>query len=74
MSTYYSPPSSPVSSFFPNGPASPHAFSSFHHSPRDDHALYAALRSPQSSQHSGQVPRQVSRGSGNTLKRLVGRN
>jgi len=42
-SNYTSPPSSPVASFFPTGPASPHAFSSFHQSPRDGHAMYAAL-------------------------------
>ncbi|KAI0368869.1 hypothetical protein BV20DRAFT_1036799 [Pilatotrama ljubarskyi] len=46
MSSYYSsPPSSPMSSFFPTGPASPHAFSSFQQSPRDSQAMYAALTS-----------------------------
>ncbi|KZT73320.1 hypothetical protein DAEQUDRAFT_721919 [Daedalea quercina L-15889] len=42
-SNYTSPPSSPIASFFPTGPASPHAFSSFHQSPRDGHTMYAAL-------------------------------
>ncbi|EPT03345.1 hypothetical protein FOMPIDRAFT_1022363 [Fomitopsis schrenkii] len=41
--SYSSPPSSPLASFFPTGPASPHAFASFHQSPRDRHAMYAAL-------------------------------
>ena len=41
--TYTSPPSSPITSFFPTGPSSPHAFASFHQSPRDGHAMYAAL-------------------------------
>ncbi|KAI8990689.1 hypothetical protein BD414DRAFT_514416 [Trametes punicea] len=46
MSSYYSsPPSSPVASFFPTGPASPHAFASFQQPPRDSHAMYAALAS-----------------------------
>ncbi|KAL7285072.1 hypothetical protein ACG7TL_000163 [Trametes sanguinea] len=46
MSSYYSsPPSSPMGSFFPTGPASPHAFSSFQQSPRDAQAMYAALTS-----------------------------
>ena len=41
--SYSSPPSSPIASFFPAGPASPHAFASFHQSPRDGHTMYAAL-------------------------------
>lgn len=41
--SYSSPPSSPMASFFPTGPASPHAFAGFHQSPRDGHAMYAAL-------------------------------
>ncbi|KAI0094408.1 hypothetical protein BDY19DRAFT_988256 [Irpex rosettiformis] len=40
MSSYYtSQPSSPVTGFFPNGPASPHAFSTFGQSPRDSHNM-----------------------------------
>ncbi|OCH93007.1 hypothetical protein OBBRIDRAFT_700715, partial [Obba rivulosa] len=46
MPSYYvSPSSSPVASFFPTGPASPHAFSSFQQSPRDSHAMWAAMGS-----------------------------
>lgn len=77
MSSYYSsPPTSPASGFFPSGPASPHAFASFHQSPRDNHSMYAAFGASHSSGHApGPVPRQASRGSGSsTLKRLVGRN
>ncbi|PCH34251.1 hypothetical protein WOLCODRAFT_148314 [Wolfiporia cocos MD-104 SS10] len=64
---YASTSSSPVSSFFPTGPASPHAFSSFHQSPRDTHAMFAAFSS--SGQHSGQRSGHSSAGS--ALKKTV---
>ncbi|KAL6303996.1 hypothetical protein BKA93DRAFT_718686, partial [Sparassis latifolia] len=35
-------PSSPITGFFPVGPAAPNAFTSFHQSPRDTHAMYEA--------------------------------
>ncbi|TFK82636.1 hypothetical protein K466DRAFT_294874 [Polyporus arcularius HHB13444] len=44
-SLYTSPPSSPIGSFFPTGPASPHAFSSFQQDPRSTHTMYSALGS-----------------------------
>ncbi|KAI0714852.1 hypothetical protein C8Q76DRAFT_795673 [Earliella scabrosa] len=44
-SLYSSPPSSPIASFFPTGPASPHAFASFQQDPRTTHSMYAALGS-----------------------------
>ncbi|KAG6851398.1 hypothetical protein H0H93_005796 [Arthromyces matolae] len=43
MSSYpYTVPSSPTYGFFPSGTTSPHAFASFHQSPRDTHNMYAA--------------------------------
>lgn len=45
MYSYSSPPSSPLSGFFPTGPASPHAFATFQQDPRGAHSMYAALRS-----------------------------
>ncbi|KAF8240790.1 hypothetical protein L208DRAFT_1383715 [Tricholoma matsutake] len=44
MSSYsYSTPSSPTYGFFPTGTTSPNAFVGFHQSPREQHAMYAAL-------------------------------
>ena len=43
MSYYSSPPSSPLSGFFPVGPAGPHAFAAFQQDPRTTHSMYAAL-------------------------------
>ncbi|KAK7695084.1 hypothetical protein QCA50_002274 [Cerrena zonata] len=69
--SYYSPPASPISGFFPTGPSSPHAFSSFGNSPRDTHDMYAALGSSRSSSSSNtQVKRQSS---SNPFKKLVSR-
>ncbi|EJF67281.1 hypothetical protein BD309DRAFT_871149 [Dichomitus squalens] len=44
-SIYTSPPSSPIASFFPTGPSSPHAFASFQQDPRNTHTMFAALAS-----------------------------
>ncbi|KAH0591266.1 hypothetical protein J132_10637 [Termitomyces sp. J132] len=41
-------PPSPSYGFFPSGTTSPNAFASFHQSPRDTHAMYAALASSSS--------------------------
>ncbi|KAF9469606.1 hypothetical protein BDZ94DRAFT_1242820 [Collybia nuda] len=58
MSSYsYTTPSSPTYGFFPTGATSPNAFASFHQSPRDTHAMYAAFASSTSNsqqQHGGQ--------------------
>ena len=43
MSYYTSPPTSPLSGFFPTAPAAPHAFAGFQQDPRATHAVYAAL-------------------------------
>ncbi|KAI0936943.1 hypothetical protein AcW1_001051 [Taiwanofungus camphoratus] len=69
---YTSPPSSPVTSFFPIGPASPHAFSSFHTSPRDGHAMYATMGAGNGAQGGVQSSGQANSGV-STLKRLVGK-
>ncbi|KAM5535866.1 hypothetical protein V8D89_010484 [Ganoderma adspersum] len=46
MSSYYTQtPTSPIASFFPVGPASPHAFGSFQQDPRSKHSMFAALTS-----------------------------
>lgn len=74
MSSYYSsPPSSPMSGFFPTGPSSPHAFSSFHQSPRDTHAMYAAFGSPYTAGQNTQESGNGSKGAMSSLKRLVKR-
>lgn len=73
MSSYYSSsPASPVGGFFPTGPASPHAFAGFHQSPRDGHAMYAALGA---SYTPGQGAAASGEGKGpvGSLKRLVKR-
>ncbi|KAH9897737.1 hypothetical protein C8Q73DRAFT_787977 [Cubamyces lactineus] len=74
MSSYYSsPPSSPIASFFPTGPASPHAFSSFQQDPRDTHAMYAAL-APSSRHNTAQgqatLPRANNASQTGSLKRM----
>ncbi|KAK1234760.1 hypothetical protein PQX77_002033 [Marasmius sp. AFHP31] len=47
MSSYtFNPPSTPTYGFFPTGITSPNAFSGFHQSPRDTHAMYAAAFNP----------------------------
>ncbi|KAI0778990.1 hypothetical protein BD413DRAFT_466167 [Trametes elegans] len=74
MSSYYSsPPSSPVGSFFPAGPASPHAFASFQQSPRDAHAAYAALApsTVQNVPQSGQAV--VRKRASQSLKKVFGK-
>ncbi|CDO73440.1 hypothetical protein BN946_scf185013.g75 [Trametes cinnabarina] len=78
MSSYYSsPPSSPMSSFFPTGPASPHAFSAFQQSPRDSQEMYAALASRSApGAHQGHGQGAHSRGHASqtgSLKRMFGR-
>ncbi|EGO31152.1 hypothetical protein SERLADRAFT_376867 [Serpula lacrymans var. lacrymans S7.9] len=83
---YTSPPTSPTYGFFPSGPASPHAFSSFHQDPRQTHNMYASLGSAmgyQSSGHSSQSShshshhhshqRSSSSSSSNPLKKLYRR-
>ncbi|KAG6331722.1 hypothetical protein ID866_7372 [Astraeus odoratus] len=48
MSSYNScsaPPQSPTFGFFPTAPSAPHAFSTLHGDPRDNHATYASLGS-----------------------------
>ncbi|KAI0785399.1 hypothetical protein BC629DRAFT_1678079 [Irpex lacteus] len=75
MSSYYtSQPSSPVTSFFPNAPASPHAFSSFGQSPRDSHNMYASLGSLSSSSKTHSQSGKGSSSGLGSLKKLVGRN
>ncbi|CCL98137.1 uncharacterized protein FIBRA_00131 [Fibroporia radiculosa] len=66
---YASPPSSPAASFFPTGPSAPHAFASFHQSPRDGHAMYAAL-APSSRSN---IPPSGKSSQTNPLKKLVAR-
>lgn len=64
--------SSPISSFFPAAPASPHAFSGFHQSPRDGHDMYASFGAT----HGGSSGGAQSKGTGplGSLKRLVRKN
>ncbi|OJT10016.1 hypothetical protein TRAPUB_13505 [Trametes pubescens] len=72
MSSYYtSPPSSPMASFFPTGPASPHAFSSFQQDPRDAHSMYAALR-PSNAHNNAQGQRTQASHTG-SLKKVFGK-
>ncbi|KAI0673795.1 hypothetical protein C8Q78DRAFT_1076766 [Trametes maxima] len=74
MSSYYSsPPSSPLSGFFPTGPASPHAFASFQQSPRDSQSMYAALTS--SSAHNAAQGQAIARSRASqtgSLKKVFG--
>ena len=58
------PPGSGPAGFFPNGPSSPHAFSSMHTSPRDQHSMFASLGT---SYQSGKQ-KQMSTGSSSTNK------
>ncbi|ESK96187.1 hypothetical protein Moror_7261 [Moniliophthora roreri MCA 2997] len=62
MSSYaYNPPSSPTYGFFPTGMTSPNAFPSFHHDPRQAHAMYAHAFQPSSYAniaHTGTQPQQ----------------
>ncbi|KIK70444.1 hypothetical protein GYMLUDRAFT_32460 [Collybiopsis luxurians FD-317 M1] len=73
--TYTAPPTSPTYGFFPSGVTSPNAFPTFHQSPRDSHAMYAAAFSPSSSLYPNQTNGQAgqSQGSQNPLKKLVSR-
>ncbi|KAH9056974.1 hypothetical protein EDB87DRAFT_1633548 [Lactarius vividus] len=41
--TYTTPSGSNSAGFFPSGPSAPHAFSTMHTSPRDQHSMYASL-------------------------------
>ncbi|GJE89492.1 hypothetical protein PsYK624_055930 [Phanerochaete sordida] len=73
MSSYYSaPPSSPMAGFFPTAPSSPHAFASFHQSPRDGHAMYAAFGAACAPGQGGGAA-SSGKGVGSSLKRLVKR-
>ncbi|KAJ3874849.1 hypothetical protein F5051DRAFT_297397, partial [Lentinula edodes] len=69
------PPTSPTYGFFPSGVTSPNAFPTFHQSPRDSHAMYAAAFSPSSSSSQNRANGQTQRtqGSQNPLKKLVSR-
>ncbi|KAI0078849.1 RabGAP/TBC [Panus rudis PR-1116 ss-1] len=61
MSSYFpSQPPSPVSGFFPTGPASPNAFALFGQSPGAAHDLVAALGSMRSSSNTGSQPKRKS--------------
>ncbi|KIJ66418.1 hypothetical protein HYDPIDRAFT_62081, partial [Hydnomerulius pinastri MD-312] len=51
---YAAPPQSPTFGFFPTAPSAPHAFSTLHGNPRDNHAMYASLGSSMGFQSSGQ--------------------
>ncbi|PIL31345.1 hypothetical protein GSI_06043 [Ganoderma sinense ZZ0214-1] len=56
MSSYYTQtPTSPIASFFPVGPASPHAFGSFQQDPRSTHSMFAALSSSSHNAAQGQA-------------------
>jgi hypothetical protein len=56
MSYSYNTPSSPSYGFFPAGATSPNAFAGLHQSPREQHAMYAALSASTgySQPHNGQ--------------------
>lgn len=73
--SYTSPPSSPIASFFPTGPASPNAFAGFHQNPRDAHNMYASLSSRGGAASASSCGTQSSQNSSNggsgTLKRLM---
>ena len=60
-----------MGSFFPTGPASPHAFQSFHQSPQDTHAMYAALGANVPTL--GAVPKAALASATGSLKKLVGK-
>lgn len=72
MSSYYmSPSSSPMASFFPTGPAAPHAFASFQQDPRDAQSMYAALR-PSNAHNAAQGQRSQASHTG-SLKKVFGK-
>ncbi|RDB28436.1 hypothetical protein Hypma_016043 [Hypsizygus marmoreus] len=72
MSSYpYQTPPSPTYGFFPTGTTSPNAFASFHQSPRDSHAMYAAFAATASSSQHQRAPQQPQSQSG--LKKFMTR-
>ncbi|KAF9072782.1 hypothetical protein BDP27DRAFT_1217014 [Rhodocollybia butyracea] len=71
--TYTTPPT--AHGFFPSGVTSPNAFPTFHQSPRDSHAMYAAVFSSPSSTYPNRTngQSQQTQGSQNPLKKFVSR-
>ncbi|KAI0271484.1 hypothetical protein BC834DRAFT_966957 [Gloeopeniophorella convolvens] len=63
---YAMPSTAGAAGFFPSGPSAPHAFSSMHTSPRDQHSMYASLGA--SSYHQGGKGAQTGAGNGSKGK------